>query len=138
MADITSNQLGMTPSDIVRFIVDCRTLIAHSGTFYEVRDALSKAVAIIDSSGHETSGYPGDSVSRVLAEMTEAAQAARAHQRDSVYLFVEQWIGRLQILTGQQSSEKASTDRAVVEANALADAHRMYEAEHGHPFPQKP
>lgn len=89
-------------------------------------------------SGHETTGYPGDSVSRVLAEMTEAAQAARAHQRDSVYLFVEQWIGRLQILTGQQSSEKASTDRAVVEANALADAHRMYEAEHGHPFPQKP
>lgn len=31
-------------------------------------------------------------------------------------------------------SPKASTDRAAIDASALADAHRMYEAEHGEPF----
>jgi hypothetical protein len=32
-----------------------------------------------------------------------------------------------------RGSEKAVDQRAI-DANALADAHRMYEAEHGHPF----
>lgn len=32
------------------------------------------------------------------------------------------------------AAEKATTDRAAIDAAALADAHRMYEAEHGEPF----
>lgn len=31
-------------------------------------------------------------------------------------------------------SQKATTSQAAIDANALADAHRMYEAEHGEPF----
>ena len=45
-----SNQLNLTPREIADFLASCRTLIAHSRTFYEVRDALAKAVAIIEES----------------------------------------------------------------------------------------
>lgn len=44
-----SKPLVMTPGEISQFLADCRTLIAHSRTFYEVRDALSKAVWLIES-----------------------------------------------------------------------------------------
>jgi len=48
-AYLPSNRLVMTPREIAQFVADCRTLIAHSRTFYELRDALSKAVWLIES-----------------------------------------------------------------------------------------
>lgn len=47
------------------------------------------------------------------------------------------WCGGEHVGTDCRA-EKANTQKAVdqraIDANALADAHRMYEAEHGHPF----
>lgn len=56
----TSNPMILTPREISEFIADCRILIAHSRTFYEVRDALSKAVAIIETSAPETKSQGRD------------------------------------------------------------------------------
>jgi len=49
MRQALTSKVVMTPQETAQFVADCQTLIAHSRTFYEVRDALSKAVALIQS-----------------------------------------------------------------------------------------
>jgi len=46
---LPSSKVVMTPQETAQFVADCQTLIAHSRTFYELRDALAKAVAFIQS-----------------------------------------------------------------------------------------
>jgi hypothetical protein len=52
----------------------------------------------------------------------------------------ERWADTLKALANDDSREKASEtpeqQRAAIDAAALADAHRMYEQEHGEPFPE--
>jgi hypothetical protein len=79
MSPLTSNPLGMTPSDIAQFVADCRILIANSKTLYEVRDALSKAVVLIESNAHET----GESAAELAFYRASMPESLRWDRVDS-------------------------------------------------------
>jgi hypothetical protein len=52
---------------------------------------------------------------------------------ECLFELIEGWKW-MPVYGGNEPTPQKAVDQRAIDANALADAHRMYEAEHGHPF----